>query len=338
MKRHFTLTFEEAHFTWLDLLDPTEKDLSELAKKFEIDKTFLRSCMDPQHLPKFEKGKDYLYLIFRYFDEQSPAQANSVQELTRKMVVFWSKNFLITIRRKDVPAMAEIRKKWSVPPKDLITHENLPWGSDIQQQAPQQILFEMLDFVSTSFQKPLADANDLLGDIEMSIFETAGTSAFQMEKAYYLKRQASIIKRIIRGSVDVMIRFQNESPQIKLTSIKEVMEKNGFYAEELSDNTTGLMNLYLSMSSQKTNEASHRTNEIVRVLTVVSLFFLPLNFIAGVYGMNFEKMPELKWEHGYYGALLLMVGVAVVLFAWFRHKGWLRSAMPDTNVKEKSIT
>lgn len=333
MKRHFTLTFEEAHFTWLDLLDPTEKDLSELAKKFEIDKTFLRSCMDPQHVPKFEKGKDYLYLIFRYFDEQSPAQANSVQELTRKMVVFWCKNFLITIHRTDVPGMAAIRKKWSVPLKDFIADENLN-----QPQAPQQIFLEILDFISSSFEKPLADANDLLGDIEMSIFETAGASAFQMEKAYYLKRQAAIIKRIIRGCVDVMIRFQNECPQIKVTSIKEVMEKNGFYAEELSDNTTGLMNLYLSMSSQKTNEASHRTNEIVRVLTVVSLFFLPLNFIAGVYGMNFEHMPELKWVNGYYGALLLMVGVAVALYAWFSHKGWLRSAMPEANVKEKSIT
>ncbi len=329
MKRHFSLVFEEAQFTWLDLLDPTEKDLIELSKKYDIDKASLRSCMDPEHLPKIEKGKDYLYLIFRYFDEQSPNQANTVQELTRKMVFFWSGKFLITIHRKDVPAMAEIRKKWSVLPKDPSTQQDVPWPAE----APRQILFEILDFISSSFQKPLADANDLLNDLEMSIFETAGTSAFQMEKAYYLKRQASIIKRIIRGSVDVIIRFQNESQQIKLTSIKELMEKNGFYAEELGDNTTGLMNLYLSMSSQRTNEASHRTNEIVRVLTVVSLFFLPLNFIAGIYGMNFENMPELKWAHGYYAALLLMLGVAVGLYSWFRYKGWLRSVMPTAKDK-----
>ena len=330
MKRHHLFTFEEVQFTWLDLVDPTEKDLLDLSKKYGIDKSSLRYCMDPQHLPKFEKGKDYLYLIFRYFDDQGESQANSVQELTRKMVFFWSGNFLITIHRKDNPAMVELRKKWSTPPKDILTQQNLPWSPEI----PRQLLFDILDFISSSYQKPLADAHDLLGDIEMSIFETAKASTFQMEKAYYLKRQASIIKRIIRGSVDVMIRFQNEYPQTQLNPIKEVMEKNSFYAEELSDNTTVLMSLYLSMSSQKTNEASHRTNEIVRILTVVSLFFLPLNFIAGVYGMNFEHMPELKWEHGYYGVLILMFVVAVGFYTWFYHKGWLRSALPKESKSE----
>jgi magnesium transporter len=76
------------------------------------------------------------------------------------------------------------------------------------------------------------------------------------------------------------------------------------------------MNLYLSLSSQRTNEA-------MRVLTVFSAFFLPLTFIAGVYGMNFEYMPELTWKLGYPGAMAAMVLISVGIYFWFKRKGWI---------------
>ncbi|HEY1078684.1 MAG TPA: CorA family divalent cation transporter, partial [Bdellovibrio sp.] len=73
-----------------------------------------------------------------------------------------------------------------------------------------------------------------------------------------------------------------------------------------------------------TNEASYRTNEVMRVLTVFSIFFLPLNFIAGVYGMNFENMPELKAPNGYYMTLAVMAFVVVSITYWMYKKGWLK--------------
>ena len=90
------------------------------------------------------------------------------------------------------------------------------------------------------------------------------------------------------------------------------------------DNVSNLINLYVSITSQKTNEASYKTNEIVRILTVFSIFFLPLNFLAGVYGMNFEHMPELKSENGYYAVLGVMLLISFSLFTWMFRRGWIR--------------
>ena len=83
--------------------------------------------------------------------------------------------------------------------------------------------------------------------------------------------------------------------------------------EESVDNSSHLMNTYLSLSDQK-------NNEVVRLLTIFSVFFLPLTFIAGIYGMNFKFMPELNWKLGYAFALCLMAIVVVVIYLWFRRK------------------
>ena len=83
--------------------------------------------------------------------------------------------------------------------------------------------------------------------------------------------------------------------------------------EESVDNSLHIINTYLSLSDQK-------NNEVVRLLTIFSVFFLPLTFIAGIYGMNFKFMPELNWQLGYGFALCLMAIVVIVIYLWFRRK------------------
>lgn len=86
--------------------------------------------------------------------------------------------------------------------------------------------------------------------------------------------------------------------------------------DSLSENIHQLLTVYFSASS-------HRTNEIMRVLTVFSVFFMPLTFIAGIYGMNFDYMPELQWRLGYPGIMVVMGIVTLSVYLWFRRKGWL---------------
>ncbi len=88
-----------------------------------------------------------------------------------------------------------------------------------------------------------------------------------------------------------------------LAQVREPLDKHIYYADDIHEEITGLLNLHLALMAQRTNEASFRTNEVMRVLTVFSIFFLPLNFIAGIYGMNFENMPELKAANGYFMTL-----------------------------------
>ena len=97
----------------------------------------------------------------------------------------------------------------------------------------------------------------------------------------------------------------------KVITTKEL----SLYSQILED-VNNLMGLYMSFSAQK-------TNEVMKVLTVFSVFFMPLTFIVGIYGMNFEFMPELKWTFGYPLVLMLMIVVATGIYLWFRKKNWL---------------
>jgi magnesium transporter len=90
-----------------------------------------------------------------------------------------------------------------------------------------------------------------------------------------------------------------------------------FYADELLDDVNNLLSMHIAL-------AAHRTNEVVRVLTIFSVFFLPLTFIVGVYGMNFRFMPELQHPWGYPVVLGAMGIVTLAIYLWFRSRGWLR--------------
>jgi magnesium transporter len=99
--------------------------------------------------------------------------------------------------------------------------------------------------------------------------------------------------------------------------LKENAESYHFWADQLHEDLIALLGIHVTL-------ASHRTNEVMRVLTVFSAFFLPLTFIVGIYGMNFEAMPELRSKYGYPAVLLIMLGVSTAIFIWFRRRVWLR--------------
>lgn len=107
-----------------------------------------------------------------------------------------------------------------------------------------------------------------------------------------------------------------ERAQPAFQDLKENAEGYYFWADQLHEEVTNLLSMHVAMASQ-------RTNDVMRVLTVFSAFFLPLTFIVGVYGMNFTHMPELEQRWGYPAVLAVMIGVCVAIFAWFRRNGWL---------------
>jgi magnesium transporter len=140
-----------------------------------------------------------------------------------------------------------------------------------------------------------------------------------LRSIHRIKRQVTICKRLFWRTVDVAQRmvphFGKGATLIR--DVQENAESFHFYADELLDEVNTLLSVQLAL-------ASHRTSEVMRVLTVFSVFFLPLTFIVGVYGMNFTYMPELREWWGYPAVLLLMAIVTLVIYRWFNRRGWLR--------------
>lgn len=308
------ITFPDS-FVWIDVVNPSKKQLDTLAKEYQLHATSVKDCLDPEHLPKFERIGAVNFFILRAFDDNSSPTCDTVQELTRKIAIFTGDKFLITVHRKDQAFIKTLREKWETQAGD--TH-----AGPVRAMVLSDIIRESF----YSFEKPIDAGLDQLEGFEMAIFGAEGTKPFKLKGGYYLKRKAFVFKRILRYSQDVLTKISasgDPGAAPFYQDLRETLDGIYFYADELLENVNSLLNLHISLASQTTNEASLRTNEVVRVLTIFSIFFLPLNFIAGIYGMNFDYMPELRHESGYFVVLACMLAVAISIYSWLHSKGWL---------------
>jgi magnesium transporter len=301
-------------FQWIDVYNPKKSDIEELAKHFGLHSTSVQDCLDPEHLPKFEKLSTYNFVILRAFDEKCAAESDTVQELTRKIAIFYSDQFIITIHRKDQPYLAQLREKWKA---EVETRDNI---------TSALLLADIIKRIILSYEQPIDEGLNQLETYEMGIFSAVGSRPFRIEDGYFLKRKAFVYKRVLRLSFDALLRISGtndiaHTPYYQ--DLRDTLDSIYFYADELVENANALLNMYISLQQQKTNEASHRTNEVMRILTIFSVFFMPLNFLASIYGMNFAHMPELSLTYGYPMVLMFMFVTAISIYFWFRRKGWM---------------
>lgn len=296
-------------FEWIDVVDPTPAELEALAERFRLPPTAVQDALDPEHLPKYELLESNIhFFISRAFDEDSTEEADTVREVTRKIAVFYSDQFVISVHRKDQAYMYRLRNRWA----------SRAASPNPKARYHGRIVIDLLGETLASYISPINRAHELLEEREMTIF-VGETKLSLVEDLYYSKRKAFVYRRMLRSILDLMPKL---SPTLGLPkAIEQDANENGerifFQADQLLENVNHLLNVHISLSS-------HRTNEVMRVLTIFSVFFMPLNLIVGIYGMNFVNMPELASPYGYpmvWGALVL---IGVSIFYWFHKKGWLR--------------
>jgi magnesium transporter len=135
-----------------------------------------------------------------------------------------------------------------------------------------------------------------------------------LEELYFIKSQSRILKKVLHITHEII---EHIDPKYKNSylyqDIRDKLLNLLTVNEESVENSNQLMTTYLSISDQK-------NNEVVRLLTIFSAFFLPLTFIAGIYGMNFKFMPEINWKYGYFFSIIFMLAIVIVIYSWFRRK------------------
>lgn len=304
MKR-FELTF--ADFKWVDIEAPAAEDLTSLAQEFSLPPNTVQTCLDPEHLPQCQFFEKSMFFILRHQDLEAEPDAVTMQELSTKLVFFVGFDFVLTIHRLNLPCINAKKERAQV---DKMTLTQL-----VRSLAVQTL---------RSFEPALDELDEKSDVIEDRVFSLMRKNI--LREGYIVKRKASSYRKIFKFTQDILLKLPKvlDISQRDIYLVQEPLDKLIFYSSEIYEQITGLLNLHLSLMSQKTNEASFRTNEVMRVLTVFSIFFLPLNFIAGIYGMNFEYMPELKQPHGYYITLGFMIFVVLGITYWIYRKGWLR--------------
>jgi magnesium transporter len=231
--------------------------------------------------------------------------------MTRKVAIFYGADFLITIHRNEQPFLAEIieGQRKTAPPSGM---------EERRKGFLPRLVISIVNCAIVTYQKPLEEAESAIDMFEATLFgehEFAGL----LRRIYLVKRRVTLMRRMLSHTLDAIKKLVPASePTAPLyQDLRENAESMHFYAEELLEDVSNLLSIQLAL-------ASHRTNEVVRVLTVFSVFFLPLTFIVGVYGMNFQYMPELRERWGYPAVMIGMGIVTLVIYLWFRRRGWLR--------------
>jgi magnesium transporter len=291
-------------FTWIDVTAPTHEELRALAERHQLPMTVVEDCLDPEHLPKYERFADSTFLILRVYDPAAPKHAGTVQDLTRKVAIFLREHLALTVHRVDLPVVEQVRNRFG--------------GTGREPCTAISLLAAFVNGTLDSFDRPLQQAEDAIDAFEEGLFRPDKPDP-QLEEIHVLKRRVSLIKRMVWQTQAVITRMtpSGERMQPVYQDMKENAESYHFWADKLHEDLINLLGIQVTM-------ASHRTNEVMRILTVFSAFFLPLTFIVGVYGMNFEYMPELAQRWGYPAVLVLMAGVCLGIYVWFRRRGWLR--------------
>jgi len=290
----------ETAYEWLDIVSPTKAELSEVAKKYKLSTSLVEDSLQPEHLPKYEIQGDIQFIILRLFSSKSPKDADTIQQLTDKIAVFIGPDFIITIHRREYDFLKEILDNFVIPGKCT---------------TPHQLLFRIVSKGLSGYESPLSELMKEIDFFEPKIFLQEKTSNL-LKSLYYIKRKGSVIDYILDLTKGIIDSLKGKISSPHFHHLKDELLHLQSSTKQINDNVSNLLNIYISLSSQ-------RTNEVVRVLTLFSVFFMPLTFIVGVYGMNFDIMPELRWKYGYLSVMLLMLLIIIGIFAWFRRKGWL---------------
>lgn len=305
---------------WVDLVGPKKDDLVKISSEHGIPLRPLLNCLDPEHLPKIETFGDITFIILRTVDPKRKPAADSIEEITTKVAIFLSPTSTLTVHRLDPDFIQTDRARASA------------WPNSLERK---DLLRDIFAGTVQSYDNALVELEKKVDNFEAAIFQ-GKRSGRLLREAYLIRRKASSCKKALNFTLDMMGRLAAKPEYVwnDFQDLRDTCARLVFYYDELLEGVNLLVNLHVALASQKTNEASFRTNEIMRVLTVFSIFFLPLNFIAGVYGMNFEFMPELHLRHGYFVVLGVMIAVATGIYVYMRRNGWLIS--PDDDGVNKS--
>jgi magnesium transporter len=279
-------------FKWIDIENPIKEDLEKINKELGLNYYLIKDSLEKGHLPKYEKNYKVEFYIFRAYTSDIKLHIDEVGEMSNKIAFFLYEDKLITIHR---------------------AHFNFLNIHEEKHIKINEFFLRIVKLMLDTFKKPTIDLSNKISEIERTIFLKDHRKVL-LEELYFIKSQSRILKKVLHITQSVMEQSaDNFRASYQYQDIKDELLNLLTYNDESVENANQLMNTYLSISDQK-------NNEVVRLLTIFSAFFLPLTFIVGVYGMNFKFMPELNWEWGYYFSIGLMLLVVIVIYFWFRKK------------------
>ncbi|MBF8456272.1 magnesium transporter CorA [Kaistella sp. G5-32] len=296
------IIYRNDHCEWIDVEAPTEEDLNFLHERYDINMLLLEDTIDPNHLPKFEQDHNVKFFLMRENTELERSNLNTISDISTKLGIFLLDNIIITVHRMKNRSVYEYKK-------EILKLENADVSADT-------IALQLALKVMKSFDDESKNLMETMDNIENEIFLKNTNNSNQIRRLYQLKRKSGLNARILNISADWIYKFKLlKLDDAQITDLNDKHKDVITDFEHLNAQVTSLISMFLAMSDQK-------ANQVMKFLAIYSMYFFPVTFIAGIYGMNFDNMPELHQPMGYFLTLGVMGFIVLLTFLFVRKKRW----------------
>ncbi|KNB61391.1 CorA family divalent cation transporter [Chryseobacterium sp. Hurlbut01] len=293
--------YRDSGCEWIDVEAPTEEDMKYLHERYEINNLLLEDTLDPNHLPKYEEDGNVKFFLLRESTELERKNLNTISDISTKIGIFLLDKTIITVHRMKTKSIVDTKKLLSDSQKD--TH-------------PHKIALMISLVIMKSFDDEAISLFETMDNIENEIFLKNTNHTNQIRRLYKLKRKSGLNSRVLTISNDAIDKFKLlDLEDSEVVDLKDKQKDVVADFDHLNLQITNLISMFLALSDQK-------ANQVMKVLAIYSVYFLPITFIAGLYGMNFDNMPELHTKHGYFYTLGLMAVIVICTFIYARRKQW----------------
>jgi magnesium transporter len=298
--------FKTGNSYWLNIDGVHNKSTMELlGELFNLHVLVLEDIMNTEHRPKFEDHVEYFHQTLKMIT----LNRQSIEIESEQISFILKKDLLITFQEKTGDIFQPVRERLKTA------------KTKIRSRGTDYLYFALTDIVVDNYFIVLDTLNEISEEIEDDIFNDPSEKSLQVIQKN--KKDLMQLRKQIYPLREALIKLNNNSSALILKMNKPYFsDLNDHLAmitdmlENLRDINTGLKDMYLSSISLK-------MNKVMKVLTIIATIFIPLTFIAGIYGMNFDIMPELHWEYGYYMVWGIIVVVTIGLVIFFRKRKWL---------------
>jgi magnesium transporter len=295
------------HVTWINIegLDPVL--LGELGAIFGLHPLALEDVLNTGQRPKLEEYPGHHFLILRSLDYDG-------QLASEQIAFFFGPRYVITVQEVPGDSFDPVRER--------IRHGR----GRIRRMGPDYLTYALIDALVDEFFPVLELIGERIEELEEELL--ARPTSATVQQVHRLKRDLLLLRRAAYPEREVIHGIERQDNPLVSPETRVFLRDTYDHAIQVMDMietyreiASGMVDMYLS-------SLSHRMNEVMKVLTIIATLFIPLTFIAGIYGMNFDpdaspmNMPELRWYWGYPFSLLLMGLTAAGLIAFFKRKGW----------------
>jgi magnesium transporter len=295
----------ESFNSWIEISGLHEpKIIESVGQLLGINPLVLEDILNTEHRPKFDIQDGMIFLTLRAFSLSGNREIQSEQA---SFVL--GKSFLVSFQ--------ETNHSWFDPVKFRLDN----CVGKIRHKGLDFILYSLIDVIVDQYYAVAEEIGDRLEEIEEQIFENPSREL--LEKIRLTKKEIITIRKSLTPLLEAISKLNRDEPELIGLEVMRYYDDIRDHIVQIVDYIDTYRELSAELKESYLSNLTLRMNQVMKLLTIITTIFIPLTFIAGVYGMNFENMPELYWEYGYFFILAIMLVIVTGMLIYFRRRKWI---------------